>query len=180
MARARLGRAGAALLLTAAIACASEPSPTVSPTPTPSVAAGLLQPSEPFGLTAITVRDPEGARAGSIEVYDAFEPAARQRGLMGRKRLPDGAGMVFRFPEDHRGGFWMKDTLIPLSIAFFKADGTVVRVLDMPPCRADPCPSYDPKRRYRGALEVNRGFFAQIGLTEGWRLELPSGLPAAS
>ena len=178
MTRAGWRRAGLAVLLAGTMACAGKAPAVVSESPSAEVR--LLQPSEPFGLTTVTVRDPDGTRVGAIEAYDAFEPPARQRGLMGRKQLPHGAGMVFRFPQDHRGGFWMKDTLIPLSIAFFKADGTVVRVLDMPPCKADPCPSYDPERRYRGALEVNRGFLDELGVTEGWRLELRAGLPPAS
>jgi hypothetical protein len=85
--------------------------------------------------------------------------------------------MVFRFPAEHQGGFWMRNTLIPLSIAYFDRSGTVVATMDMEPCRQDPCPSYRPRARYRGALEVNQGFFDEIGLRKGWRVELPFGLP---
>jgi hypothetical protein len=75
--------------------------------------------------------------------------------------------MLFLFPEDHRGGFWMKNTLIPLSIAFLDADGQVLAVLDMEPCRADPCPIYDPGVSYRSALEVNQGALARWGVGAG-------------
>jgi uncharacterized membrane protein (UPF0127 family) len=93
---------------------------------------------------------------------------------MGRTSLPADAGMVFVYPEDHAGPFWMKGTLIPLSIAFYAADGRILRILDMQPCEADPCPLYDPEVPYRGALEVNEGAFADWGITEGDRLRITS------
>jgi uncharacterized membrane protein (UPF0127 family) len=83
----------------------------------------------------------------------ALTPAARSRGLMNRKRAPaDGMLFVFRYPTT--SGFWMKNTLVPLKIVFFNADGERVRRLSMTPCRADPCPIYDPKHVYRFALEL--------------------------
>ena len=63
---------------------------------------------------------------------------------MNRETLPADAGMAFVYPEDVRGAFWMKDTLIPLSIAFYSGDGRILKILDMEPCKADPCPLYDP------------------------------------
>ena len=66
----------------------------------------------------------------------------------------------------------MKDTLIPLSIAFWDGRGRIVRILDMTPCRADPCPTYDPRVAYRGALEVNRGAFKRWGVQRGDRVRL--------
>src|SRR6185436_13566551 len=75
-----------------------------------------------------------GDEATTIAVELADTPAAREQGLMGRTSLPADAGMVFVYPEDHAGPFWMKDTLIPLSIAFYAADGRILRILDMQPC----------------------------------------------
>jgi len=115
-----------------------------------------------------------GDEATTIAVELADTPAAREQGLMGRTSLPADAGMVFVYPEDHAGPFWMKDTLIPLSIAFYAADGRILRILDMQPCEADPCPLYDPEVPYRGALEVNEGAFADWGITEGDRLRITS------
>jgi len=115
-----------------------------------------------------------GDEATTIAVELADTPAAREQGLMGRTSLPADAGMVFVYPEDHAGPFWMKDTLIPLSIAFYAADGRILRILDMQPCEADPCPLYDPDVPYRGALEVNEGAFADWGITEGDRLRITS------
>lgn len=83
----------------------------------------------------------------------ATTPAQRTRGLMHRTRAPKD-GMLFVFPETTSGGFWMKNTLVPLTIVFFDSAGKRVRKLSMTPCRKDPCPIYDPGRRYRFALEL--------------------------
>jgi uncharacterized membrane protein (UPF0127 family) len=107
-----------------------------------------------------------------VHVEIADTQAERARGLMGRESLAPDAGMVFVFPEDTDSAFWMKDTPIPLSIAFYADSGRILRVLDMQPCRRDPCPVYDPKVRYRGALEVNRGAFARWGVRAGDMLRL--------
>jgi uncharacterized protein len=115
-----------------------------------------------------------GNQEKTISVEIADTPAEREQGLMGRKTLPADAGMVFVFPEDRRGAFWMKDTLIPLSIAFYSADGRILKILDMEPCDADPCPLYDPGVAYRGALEVNQGAFAGWGITAGDRVRITS------
>ena len=80
--------------------------------------------------------------------------------------------MVFVFERPENGSFWMKNTLIPLSIAFFDADGRILRILDMEPCEADPCPVYDPEVAYRGALEVNKGVFARWRVSEGDRVRV--------
>ena len=105
-----------------------------------------------------------------VEVADSRRE--RERGLMGRRELPDDAGMVFVFPTDSTSAFWMKDTLIPLSIAFYDESGRIVRILDMEPCRRDPCALYDPEASYRGALEVNRGAFERWGVRKGDVLRL--------
>jgi uncharacterized protein len=83
----------------------------------------------------------------------ALTPAQRSRGLMFRKKAP-ADGMLFVFPYESTGGFWMKNTLVPLAIAFFDARGNRVRKLSMTPCRTASCPIYDPGRRYRFALEL--------------------------
>jgi uncharacterized membrane protein (UPF0127 family) len=77
----------------------------------------------------------------------------RAHGLMNRTRAPRD-GMLFVFPETTTGGFWMKNTLVPLTIVFFDSSGRRVRKLSMTPCSKDPCPIYDPSRRYRFALEL--------------------------
>jgi uncharacterized membrane protein (UPF0127 family) len=91
---------------------------------------------------------------------------------MGRPRLAPDAGMVFLFGGPASGGFWMKDTLIPLSIAFWDQSGRILRILHMTPCRADPCPIYSPDVTYVGAVETNMGWFAAHGVQRGDRLSL--------
>ena len=105
-----------------------------------------------------------------VEVADS--PDEREVGLMNRASLPKDAGMIFLFDDDSSGGFWMKNTLIPLSIAFADAEGTIVSILDMEPCEADPCEIYDPGVPYRSALEVNQGAFDGWGVQVGDRLTL--------
>ena len=91
---------------------------------------------------------------------------------MGRTELAPEAGMIFVFPNDVSGAFWMKNTLIPLSIAFYAEDGRILRILDMEPCAEDPCPLYDPGVPYRGALEVNEGAFDRWTVREGDHVRL--------
>jgi uncharacterized membrane protein (UPF0127 family) len=118
------------------------------------------------------VRIDTNGRQVRLDVEIAETPVQQQLGLMHRESLARDAGMVFVFAKETRGGFWMKNTLIPLSIAFYDHDGKIVHILDMEPCEADPCPVYDPGVAYRGALEVNRGAFREWGVREGDRITL--------
>lgn len=111
---------------------------------------------------------------GTIELEDlqvARTSQARARGLMGRASLPEDGGMVFLFDDETRAAFWMKDTLIPLSILFWQGDGRIIDILDMSPCRADPCPVYRASAPYVGAIEMNRGAFERLGVEVGDTLE---------
>lgn len=114
-----------------------------------------------------------GARY-TLRVEVATTPRQQALGLMFRKSLGEDEGMVFLFPAPTAGGFWMKDTLIPLSIAFFDRQGIILRILDMTPCRKDPCPVYYPGLLYQGALEVNLGWFARRKIREGARVSGPA------
>ena len=106
----------------------------------------------------------------TLHVEIANNDARRERGLMFRRRLAPRAGMAFVWRQDVDGAFWMKNTLIPLSIAFYDARGRIVRILDMARCQADPCRVYDPRTTYRGALEVNRGAFGRWRVHVGDRI----------
>jgi hypothetical protein len=114
-------------------------------------------------------------RDGVVAVHAEFavSDAEWRKGLAGRTSLAAGAGMAFLHGRPVQTAFWMKDTLIPLSIAFWGPDGRIVTILDMAPCRGDPCRLYRPDHPYVGALEVNRGFFASHGVRAGDRVELP-------
>ncbi len=101
----------------------------------------------------------------------AETPAQQARGLMERRDLAGYDGMLFRFPSDTETGFWMKDTPLPLSIAYFDADGQFVSTADMAPCIHQPsCPSYPAARPYRYALEVPQGALPRLGIGPGARL----------
>ena len=111
-----------------------------------------------------------GERRVTVVVELATTARQRSLGLMHRRSFAANAGMAFLYPQSTRGAFWMKSTLIPLSIAFWDARGRLVRILDMTPCRSDPCPLYDPGVAYVGALEVNRGAFRRWGVERGDRI----------
>ncbi len=105
-----------------------------------------------------------------VELADTS--GTRRRGLMGVEELPQDEGMAFVFEEPVGATFWMKDTLIPLSIAFVDEEGRVIGVRDMQPCRADPCPSYGADDPYVLAIEANLGWFDEHGVGTGDRAEL--------
>jgi len=102
-----------------------------------------------------------------VQVEIADSALAREYGLMCRTSLAPNSGMLFSFSETLQDAFWMKNTLIPLSIAFMDARWHIVTLLDMP-VAADPLngpfPFYNSKAPYRYALEVNEGFFTQHGI----------------
>jgi len=123
-------------------------------------AAGL----EGFETSTITVGSSE------IVVAVADTPDKRSQGLMGVTDLGGLDGMLFVFQVDSDAGFWMKNTLIPLDIAFFAVEGTFVDSLTMAPCTEDPCPTYRPSGSYRYALEAPAGDLAFVTSTA--RLEL--------
>jgi uncharacterized protein len=118
----------------------------------------------------------------TVRLEVAADPAARTRGLMGRRQVPEGTGMVFLYPADVSESFWMKNTLVPLSIAFVAADGRVVSVAEMTPCEADPCPTYAPAGPYRYAVELAAGSFGAAGIGPGAKVVPvdPSTLPEPS
>lgn len=126
-------------------------------------------------LPASEVRIETDAGTVSVLARVADEPDARRHGLMGVEELPEGVGMLFVFEAEREGAFWMKDTLVPLDIAFAGDDGTIREILTMSPCDAEPCPTYDPEVAYRTALEVPAGWFARQGVEAGDRLEHDAG-----
>jgi uncharacterized membrane protein (UPF0127 family) len=119
-----------------------------------------------------TVRLTAGMHVITAEL--AADHRARMVGLMFREQLAPNHGMLFVFDVKTRQCMWMRNTLIPLSVAFLDDDGTIVNIEDMAPkTEVDHC----SQRPVRYALEMDRGWFAQRGLKAGARL---SGLPAPS
>jgi uncharacterized protein len=105
-----------------------------------------------------------------VEVADDADE--RRRGLMGVHHLPDDQGMAFVWDEPVSSTFWMKDTLIPLSIAFVDDEGHVVDLVDMQPCTSDACRTYRSDEPYVMAVEANAGWFEEHGIREGDRAGL--------
>ena len=95
----------------------------------------------------------------------------RARGLMFRASMPQNAGMLFIFDEAGQQCMWMKNTLIPLSVAFIDEKGVITNVEDMQPQTED---SHCASRPARYALEMNRGWFAAKGIKPGSRI---GGIP---
>jgi uncharacterized membrane protein (UPF0127 family) len=89
---------------------------------------------------------------------------------MERTELDENAGMLFVFDREAPRSFWMRNTLIPLSIAYIASDGRIVDIQDMQPLDEAPHPSAAPAQY---ALEVNQGFFEDNGVEVGDRAQLP-------
>ncbi|HEX2850592.1 MAG TPA: DUF192 domain-containing protein [Acidimicrobiales bacterium] len=138
------------------------------------VADPKLQESRLPGFGEIGIRVEPGAARAAADwcALLAATDAQRARGLMQVTDLKGYAGMLFRFATDSQGGFWMKDTPMPLSIAFFAADGSFVSATDMDPCvgKGDSCPVYSAAGAYRYALEVPKGQLPSLGVGPGSRL----------
>lgn len=130
----------------------------------------LTHPQSGLPVGDLVIEAGSGEIRVHVEIAATYE--AKVKGLMERRSLPADGGMVFLRDEARDGAFWMKDTLIPLSLAVWGEDGRILAVLDMEPCRADPCPTYDPGVAWMGAVEVNQGFFEDSGVEIGDRLRL--------
>jgi uncharacterized membrane protein (UPF0127 family) len=103
-----------------------------------------------------------------VHVEIAADDASRQQGLMYRDRVREGTGMLFMFPQTGNYPFWMKNTLIPLDMIWIDEQKRIVHVTqDVPPCQADPCPSYPPGADARYVLELAAGVARQHGVVAG-------------
>ena len=112
-----------------------------------------------------TVQLATGMHLIRAEVADSM--GRRMEGLMHRKSMPQGSGMVFVFDETATHCMWMKNTLIPLSVAFIDESGAIVNIADMQPHSEQ---SHCAARPARYALEMNQGWFAQRGIKPGAKL----------
>jgi hypothetical protein len=131
-----------------------------------SCAWGQSAPTPP--ATALTI----GSATVSVEIAD--DPAEREHGLMKRDTLGADQGMLFVYPDERPRNFWMKDTSLPLSIAYLDAQGRIVRIADMTPFDTSTVPSVRPAMY---ALEVNQGWFTRHGVQVGASVK---GVPAPS
>ncbi len=105
-----------------------------------------------------------------LEVEVAVADEERRRGLMGRDHLAPNNGMAFVFNEAVSSGFWMKDTALPLSIAFVSAEGLILDIQDMEPYSLA---IHNIQEPYSYALEVNQGWYDRHGIAAGDVVQLP-------
>lgn len=134
----------------------------------PAYSQAATQASPTSTLPTVTLQ--AGMHVIQAELADT--PETRQTGLMYRKALAPNAGMLFVFEEEDIRCFWMRNTYVPLSIAFLDADGRIVNIADMQPLDDTPHCSTEPVGQ---ALEMSQGWFAERGFAPGAVLR---GLPS--
>ena len=127
--------------------------------------------SGPSGLRTLVI-EASGGKEVEVRVEVADDLAEQAKGLMDRTTLGENRGMLFVFPEERELSFWMKNTLIPLSIAFIDSESRIIDIQEMKPLDDEP-PHYVSAEPARYALEVNRGFFEERGVRVGNRVKLP-------
>ena len=159
------------IICLSAFCCAGIPAGAFSP-------AGSADPHVPSGgRIRLVLENAENPAAGEpvrpvqLEAEVAADGPSRAAGLMHRRELPAGQGMIFLFPRDERLSFWMKDTPLPLSVALLDAKGEIREICDMEPFDLTPVRS-GGFRRF--ALEVPQGWFRAQGIAPGWRLSAAS------
>jgi uncharacterized membrane protein (UPF0127 family) len=127
--------------------------------------------SGPSELRTLVI-DASGGKKVEVQVEVADDLAEQAKGLMDRTTLGKNRGMLFVYPEERRLSFWMKNTLIPLSIAFIDSEKRIIDIQDMKPLDDEP-PSYVSAEPAQYALEVNQGFFEKRSVKVGDHVELP-------
>jgi len=139
-------------LLALSLASCAKPAKAVTDSPNPTLAAVSI-------------------KVGSAELLAeiARTETERERGLMFRTSLADGKGMLFVFDKEDRLAFWMKNTRIPLSLAYIASDGSIRQIVDLEPFSLA---SVEAERSVRYALEVPRGWFDRAGVKVGDKVEL--------
>ena len=161
-----------------------EPTPTTYKTVLPGLAADYAPERcsanvpDPCTLpvTQVTVSSADGEQGVTLSVEIANRSDQRQRGLMFRESMDELAGMIFVFSGERYGGFWMRNTLIPLDIAYLAADGTVLEIVHGVPQSLD---ILTPAQPYWYTLEVNGGWFERQGFGVGDVVAIPEGVAAA-
>jgi uncharacterized membrane protein (UPF0127 family) len=141
--------------------------------PAATVPASTARGTRPQGFDRVLARvTTAGGELCEVCLWLAATAEQRQRGLMHVTDLGDADGMAFVYEAPHTGAFWMKNTLLPLSIGFYAGDGGYLGTFDMQPCTADPCPSYPTPIDFTVAIETELGRLSELGIGPGSTLEL--------
>jgi len=135
--------------------------------------------ADEFGTASLVIRRADGTVC-ELCTYAARNRQQWSQGLMGVTDLDGHDGMIFVFDEPGVHTFWMKDTVMPLSAAWFAPDGAFVAAFDMDPCTPDTtrCPSFGPPDVVTHVLEVPQGDFERLGIGDGSVLQ-SVGAPCA-
>lgn len=135
-------------------------------------APALALPACADGLPETTI----GIGEQAITAEVANTPDARIHGLMQRERMAENHGMIFVFDEAAPYSIWMKDTPLPLAVAFIDARGTILNITEMTPLSLD---THTAGGDALYALEMNRGWFTRHGIKSGDKVERLENVPAA-
>ncbi len=126
-------------------------------------------PARPAGLQTLEIASKTGVHAFAVEIADT--DAEREKGLMFRKELPEGSGMLFDFHARADVSFWMQNTYIPLDMIFIRGDGRILRIAEnTEPLSTRIIPSGGP---VRAVLEVIGGTARKMGIAPGDRVASP-------
>jgi uncharacterized membrane protein (UPF0127 family) len=133
------------------------------------ILAGILGMLASLGAQAQSAMPVMELTAGMhrVEAEVAANDPNRQLGLMNRKTMPQQHGMLFVFNHENTHCMWMRNTLLPLSVAFVDANGVIINIEDMKPQTED---NHCARQPARYALEMNLGWFAQRGIKPGSKL----------
>lgn len=155
------------LILTAAMGCGVTTEDSSPPSEAGSSVATSLATDEISVDATVNFHGASGETVLRVEVADT--ESARTTGLMGRSQLEEDRGMIFVWEEPILTGFWMKNTLIPLSIAFLDTDGVIIDIQDMQP---ETMNMHMPRGKFQYAIEVNQGYYAAHGISVGDQAEI--------
>src|SRR6478736_3284952 len=126
-------------------------------------------PAQPAGPQTVEIASKTGVHIFAVEIAD--NDADRAKGLMYRKELPEGQGMLFDFQRDQEVSFWMQNTYIPLDMIFIRGDGRILRIAEnTEPLSTRLIPSNGP---VRAVLEVIGGTTQKLGIAVGDRVAAP-------
>jgi uncharacterized membrane protein (UPF0127 family) len=180
--------AGLMLLVLAGTASGPSAGAGTGPSDPAGVGTGPSDPAKPVpsrlkGFEQVGFRvDPAGKSRRLPERCGLLAVTAAQQalGLMHRHNLDGYAGMIFQWTRPIEDGFWMKNTLIPLSVAWFDAGGHFISRKDMAPCppTSTSCPVFSAGRAYTVAIEVPRGALAGLGIGPGSLISIGGRCPS--
>ncbi len=135
--------------------------------PPPAISTSATQSFQTLPLTLLAT-----INQTQFKLAVAATPQQQQIGLMFRPALPDDEGMLFPFQPARRVGFWMKNTLIPLDMLYIR-EGIIREIQhNVPPCQADPCPSYPSKGEIDQVIELRGGRSKELNIQVGDRVYL--------